>query len=89
MLKSENFVSKVDICRILLVNSFWIATMIDLPQDEELQQVLLWLLKAWGTGPEKRFQAEDYERQYMALALQNLAKLYQSKTWTLFYTPVY
>jgi len=36
MLRSDNFVGKVDICRILLVNSFWIATMIDLPKDEEL-----------------------------------------------------
>lgn len=47
------------------------------------------MLKAWGTGPEKRFQADNYERQYMALALQNLAKLYQARTLTLFYTSVY
>jgi len=89
MLKSENFIGKVDISRVLLVNAFWIATMINLPEDEELQQGLLLLLKVWGTGPERRFQAEEYERQHKALALSNLAKLYQYKTLPLFYQPVY
>ena len=42
-----------------------------------MQSALLGLIKAWFAGPEKRFFAEDYERQYVALALQNLSKLYQ------------
>jgi len=44
MLTAERFVGKEDISRILLVNSFWIATLIDLPNDVELQQALLALL---------------------------------------------
>ena len=85
ILTQESFISREDISRVLLVNAFWIATLIDLPGDEELQQALLALLKSWSPGPEKRFIAEDYERQYMALALQNLAKLYQHRTLPLFY----
>ena len=44
MLTSESFVGKIDISRILLLNAFWIATLINLPQDNELQQSLLSLL---------------------------------------------
>lgn len=76
MLRSENFIGKIDISRILLLNVFWIATLIDLPGDEELQQLLLNLLKAWRPGPSNRYEADEFERQHMALALQNLAKLY-------------
>ena len=36
MLTAENFLSKIDISRFMLVNCFWIATLIDLPDDEEL-----------------------------------------------------
>ena len=59
---TESFIGKEDISRILLVNVFWIATLIDLPGDAEMQQALLALLKAWSAGPEKRFIADDYER---------------------------
>jgi len=31
MLKQESFIGKVDVSRDLLVNVFWIATLIDLP----------------------------------------------------------
>ena len=89
ILMTESFIGKEDISRILLVNSFWIATLIDLPNDEEMQQALLAMLKAWSPGPEKRFIAEDYERQHMALALQNLAKLYKQNTLPLFYQTYY
>lgn len=41
MLRDENFIGKIDISRVLLLNVFWIATLIDLPGDEELQQLLL------------------------------------------------
>ena len=37
MLTSERFIGKEDISRILLVNCFWISTLIDLPNDLELQ----------------------------------------------------
>ena len=37
ILMTESFIGKEDISRILLVNSFWIATLIDLPNDEEMQ----------------------------------------------------
>jgi len=89
MLTSERFIGKEDISRILLVNSFWISTLIDLPNDEQLQQALLSLIKAWFTGSQKRFFAEDYERQYVSLALQNLSKLYQRRTLAFFYEPLY
>ena len=79
----------MDVSRDLIINVFWIATVIDQPEDQELQQALLNLLKAWRPGPDKKFAAEDYERQYMALALANLAKLYQRKTLELFYKPLY
>ena len=36
MLSMQNFVGKIDISRILLVNCFWVATLIDLSEDEEL-----------------------------------------------------
>ena len=36
MLETENFIGKIDISRFLLVNAFWIATLIDLPEDDEL-----------------------------------------------------
>ena len=89
MLTSESFVGKVEISRFMLVNCFWIATLVDLPEDAELQQCLINLLKAWRPGPSNRFVAEDYEDQHMALALQNLAKLYQAGTLQLFYAPIY
>ena len=38
---------------------------------------------------DNRYPAEDYERQYIALALQNLANLYQARTIPLFYEPLY
>ena len=62
MLTSERFIGKEDISRILLVNCFWISALIKMPDDEELPQALLNLLKAWFVGPSKRFAAEDYER---------------------------
>ena len=34
---TESFIGKEDISRILLVNSFWIATLIDMPNDEDMQ----------------------------------------------------
>ena len=89
MLSQESFVGKVDISRCLLMNVFWIATLIDLPQDAELQQLLVLLLQAWLPGENNRYAADEYERQYMALALQNLSKLYQSQTLPLFYVPIY
>ena len=61
MLTSESFVGKIDISRILLLNAFWIATLIDLPEDNELQQALLSLLQAWRSGPNNRYKAEEYE----------------------------
>ena len=36
MLSSQNFIGTVDISRFLLVNCFWVATLIDKPEDEEL-----------------------------------------------------
>jgi len=36
MLTQENFIGKVDVSRILLVNSFWVAALIDIPNDTEL-----------------------------------------------------
>mmetsp|Transcript_43627 Transcript_43627/g.57810 ORF Transcript_43627/g.57810 Transcript_43627/m.57810 type:complete len:83 (-) Transcript_43627:137-385(-) len=51
MLTQESFIGKEDISRILLVNGFWISTLIDLPADEEMQQALLGLLRAWSPGP--------------------------------------
>ena len=48
ILTQESFIGKEDISRILLVNVFWIATLIDMPNDAELQQALLGLLKAWS-----------------------------------------
>lgn len=44
MLTSESFIGKIDISRILLLNAFWIATLIDQPSDSQLQQALLALL---------------------------------------------
>ena len=89
MLSQESFIGKVDISRCLLMNVFWIATLIDLPQDAELQQLLVLLLQAWLPGENNRYAADEYERQYMALALQNLSKLYQPQTLPLFYVPIY
>ena len=62
MLTAESFIGKVDQSRFLLVNSFWVATLIDIPNDTDLQHCLLKLLKAWRPGPENRYQAEDYEK---------------------------
>lgn len=76
MLTSQKFIGKEDISRLLLVNCFWVATLINLPDDGELQLCLLNLLKAWSKTHDNQYQATDYERQYIALALQNLAKLY-------------
>jgi len=36
LLTSENFIGKIDISRCILVNAFWIATLIDLPDDVEV-----------------------------------------------------
>ena len=36
MLTAESFIGKVDVSRFLLVNCFWVATLIDMPEDEEL-----------------------------------------------------
>lgn len=55
MLTAENFIGKVEISRILLINCFWIATLVDMPHDTELQQCLLGLLKAWRPGPDCRY----------------------------------
>ena len=76
MLTHENFLQKMEISRFLLVNAPWIATLIDLPDDEELQQALLSLLRSWHPGPNNRHVPDDYEQQHMALALQNISKLY-------------
>ena len=62
MLTTERFIGKEDISQILLINCFWVAALIDIPADEDLQQALLSLLKSWFEGPNKRFIAEDYER---------------------------
>jgi len=47
------------------------------------------LLSAWYPGPKNRHHAEEYELQHIALALQNLSKLYEAKTIPLFYLPFY
>ena len=62
MLKDEHFIGKIDISRHLLVNSFWIATLLDLPNDDELQGALLELLLAWYPGNRNRHMADDYEQ---------------------------
>ena len=36
MLTAESFIGKVDVSRFLLVNVFWVATLIDMPNDVEL-----------------------------------------------------
>ena len=51
--------------------------------------LLLALLRAWRPGVDKRFEAEEYERQHIALALQNIVKIYGTKTMLLFYEPLY
>ncbi len=61
MLTAESFIGKIDISRILLLNAFWIATVIDLPADADLQGSLLNLLQSWRPGPNNRYKAEEYE----------------------------
>lgn len=61
MLTTESFIGRQEISRVLLINCFWAATIIDLPNDEELQGQLLSLLKAWRPGAENRYDADDYE----------------------------
>jgi len=53
----------------LLENAFWIAEKINKADDGELTGLLLALLRAWRPGVDKRFEAEEYERQHIALAL--------------------
>jgi len=47
------------------------------------------LVASWRPGPGNRYAGDEYERQHLALALQNLAKLYSSRTIPLFYAPLY
>ena len=69
MLTQESFTGKIDVSRQLLANCFWVATLIDLPADVELQTGLLSLLKAWRPGGDNLYEAEEQESQYIALAL--------------------
>ena len=89
ILTQDQFIGKVEICRFLLENAFWIAEKINKADDGELTGLLLALLRAWRPGVDKRFEAEEYERQHIALALQNIVKIYGTKTMLLFYEPLY
>ena len=59
MLTQESFTGKIDVSRQLLANCFWVATLIDSPEDIELQTGLLSLLKAWRPGDGNLYEAEE------------------------------
>lgn len=60
----------------MVEHAFWIATLIERPDDVAQATALQNLLKAWLPGSDKKFIADEYERQHIALALSNLSKLY-------------
>ena len=75
--------------RFLLEQAFKIAQMVNRPDDDELYQLLINLLRSWLPGAGNRFNGGEYERMHMAMALQNIAILYRHRTVHLFYDPLY
>ena len=69
MLSSETFIGKVEMSRYLLEQAFKIAQMVNRPDDDELYQLLINLLRAWLPGTGNRFSGGEYERMHMAMAL--------------------
>ena len=89
ILSSENFIGKIDMSRYLLEQAFKIAQILNRPDDEELQQLLISLLRAWLPGTGNRFNGGEYERMHIAMTLQNAALHYKHRTVHLFYEPLY